>query len=141
MQLFGKWLVLLVATALLGSCSSTPEQELSLEEKLAARGYTLGEEIQSIRGWNLNGWTYVDDYHFIMKSGVRDRYLISLRTRSINLRSAVFLGFSKTAGSLTNVDRVVLRDAGGRTERILIDTMYVLEGTKAVQEEEGPEKQ
>ena len=83
----------------------------------------------------------MDDYHFIMKSGVRDRYLISLRTRSINLRSAVFLGFSKTAGSLTNVDRVVLRDAGGRTERILIDKMYVLEGTKAVQEEEGPEKQ
>ena len=141
MQLIGKWLALLVAAGLLASCSSTPEQELNLEQKLAARGYTLGEEIRSIRGWNLNGWAYVDDYHFIMQSGVRDRYLISLATRSINMRSAVFLGFSKTAGSLTNVDRVVLRDAGGRMERILIDKMYVLQRTQAAQEEEDPDEQ
>ena len=139
MRVLGKWLVLMATGVILASCGSTPEQELSLEQKLAERGYTLGEQVRSIRDWNLNGWAYVDDYHFIMRSGVHNRYLIELANRSINMRNAVFLGFSKTAGSLTNVDRVVLRNAGGGTERILIRNMYVLERIPADQEKGNPE--
>jgi hypothetical protein len=126
MQTLNKWFFLLAAGALLASCAATSEQEVTLEQKLAAKGFLIDEETRSIRNWSLNGWTYVDDYHFIIKSGTRDHYLISLKTRSVNLRSAVFLGFSETAGSLTNTDRVILRDASGRSKEILIDTMYSL---------------
>ena len=141
MQTLGKSFLLLAAVALLASCSATPEQETTLEQKLAAKGYVMGEETRSIRNWSLNGWTYVDDYHFIIRSGMRDRYLISLKTRSVNLSSAVFLGFSETAGSLTNTDRVILRDASGRTERIYIDKMYALKQVQSGQEEGEDQQQ
>ena len=133
MQALNKWFFLLAAGALPASCAAAPEQEVTLEQKLAAKGFLLGEETRSIRNWSLSGWMYVDDYHFIIKSGTRDHYLISLKTRSINLRSAVFLGFSETAVSLTNTDRVILQDASGRSEKILIDRMYSLRKVPADQ--------
>ena len=77
MQALNKWFFLLAAGALPASCPAAPEQEVTLEQKLAAKGFLLGEETRSIRNWSLSGWMYVDDYHFIIKSGPCDHYLIS----------------------------------------------------------------
>ena len=127
MQILYKWFYLLAACASLASCATTPGEEVTLEEKLAAQGFVMGEQIRSIRSWKLENWTYVDDYHFIMHSGGRDRYLISLHTPSTELRYAVFLGFSKTAGSLTDMDQVIVRYSSGRSATILIDKIYELQ--------------
>ena len=136
MHTLGKWLGLLAAAGLMASFTAVATaEEPSLEQKLEAQGFVIGEEVRHIRGLSLNGWTHVDDRHFIMRSGVRDNYLISLRARSRNLRSAVKLGFSTTTGSLTNMDRVVLRDTVGHVERINIDKMYVLKRSQADQKE------
>ena len=135
MHKLGKWLTPLSAVVLIASFTAvTTAEEPSLEQKLLAQGFVIGEEVRHIRGLRVNSWIHVDDYHFIMRSRVSDHYLISLRRRSQSLRSAAHLGFSTTTGTLTDKDRVVLRDAASRVERIHIDKMWVLERSQADQE-------
>jgi hypothetical protein len=120
-------LPLLFLSVLLAACASDPQQQTTLAEKLAAKGYVLGQQVGSVRDWNLNGWTYVDDRHFIMHSGVRDRYLVTLRNRSFELNGAINIAFSTTVGSLTDKDRVIVRGAGDFQESYLIESLHQLQ--------------
>ncbi len=119
-------LSLLGAALVLAACASEPRVEQSLAEKLAAQGYVLDQQVKSISNWNLNGWTYVDDRHFIMHSGVRDRYLVALRSTSMDLRSAVNIAFSTTVGNLTDKDKVIVRAPGNFRDSYLIDSLHRL---------------
>jgi hypothetical protein len=126
MRKFGWHGLGVVLIVLLAGCAGQPKEETTLEEKLAAKGYALGGQVTSVRDWNLNGWVYVDDRHFIMESGVRDRYLVTLRQRSLELGSAINLAFSTTVGSLTDKDKVILRGAGGFRETLMIESLHAL---------------
>lgn len=120
-------ILLLLAPLVLAGCAGSQEQAASLEDKLASKGYILGEQLSDIRGWRLNGWIYVDDEHFIMRSGVRDHYLVTLKTPCFDLKSAISLSFTTTAASLTDKDRVAIysRPTGGR-EIYLIESLHRL---------------
>ncbi len=126
MQKLGRHGLGVLLVSLLVACAGQPTVETTLEEKLAAKGYALAEPVTSVRDWSLNGWVYVDDRHFIMESGVRDRYLVTLRQRSLELGSAVNLAFSTTVGSLTDKDKVILRGAGGFRETLMIASLHAL---------------
>jgi hypothetical protein len=136
MQMIRISLTMMLCSMLLAACASGPSQDVPLAEKLAAKGYVIDQQVGSIRDWSLNGWTYVDDQHFIMHSGVRDRYLVTLRSSSFELRGAINLAFSTTVGSLTDKDRVILRGAGDFRETILIDTLHSL---KRIERDAAPE--
>ena len=105
MRMLKSMLMAILLAWLAVACSATQEDPLSLDEKLAAKGYVMGEQVKRVRDWNLNGWSYVDDRHFIMQSGVRDRFLVSLRVPSYDLRSAISIAFTTTVGSLSDTDR------------------------------------
>jgi hypothetical protein len=111
---------------LLAACAASSEQSLTLEENLAAKGYVIGEQVKRVQNWNLNGWSYVDDRNFIMNSGVRDKYLVTLRTPSYDLRSAINIAFSTTVGSLTDNDRVIVRTTGGMPQSFMIESLHRL---------------
>jgi hypothetical protein len=116
-----------LVSLLLAACAATSEEPLTLEARLAGLGYVLGEPVKRIQNWNLNGWSYVDDRNFIMNSGVRDKYLVSLRSPSFDLRSAVNIAFSTTVGSLTDKDRVIVRTAGGMPQSFMIESLHRLD--------------
>ena len=118
---------LMVSLSLAACATSNPEPAMTLEQRLAERGFVIGEQVRAIREWRLNGWSYVDDRHFIMNSGVRDRYLVTLRTPSQDLRSAVNIAFTTTVGSLRDTDIVVVRMVGGISRQFMIDTLHRLD--------------
>jgi hypothetical protein len=111
----------------LAACAGAPRTEQTLDQKLAEKGYLIGEQVRRIQNWNLNGWSYVDDEHFIMHSGVRDRFLVTLRSPSYDLQSAINIAFSSTAGSLTDTDKVIVKAPGGFTQTFLIRSLHRLE--------------
>jgi hypothetical protein len=111
----------------LAACASTSQTSLTLDQKLAEKGYVMGEQVRRIQNWNLNGWSYVDDEHFIMNSGVRDHYLVALRSPSYDLRSAINIAFTSTVGSLTDTDKVIVKAPGGFAQTFLIESLHKLE--------------
>lgn len=121
-----RFLAALLMPLFLAACASTPQEPLTLQQKLANKGYELGEQVDSIRDWNINGWNYIDDQHFVMHSGVRDRYLVTLRSRSVNLRNAQAIAFSSTASSVTDKDKVIIDAPGGLRETYFIESLYQL---------------
>ena len=71
-------LLALVASAFLAACAATPAEPVSVDQRLADKGFRVDERVDRIANFRLNGWSYVDLRHVILNSGVRDRYLSML---------------------------------------------------------------
>lgn len=100
------------ATAvLLGACAQQPTTpEKTIAEVMADRGYAIGEPVQEIRNYQINGWNSVDDKHLIVNSGPSKDYLISLKVYCVGLTSTEDVQFTTTAGTLTRLDKVVVNE-------------------------------
>ncbi|MBT8062122.1 MAG: hypothetical protein HKO64_00265 [Xanthomonadales bacterium] len=118
----------LMASALLGACASQPSTDLSLEpstkmtlaDKLREKRFVIEGPANRISNFRLSGWNYVDDYHVILTAGVRDHYLVTLRSYCYNLDGAFRIGFTSTIGSLTTSDVLLVESPGGRADRCTI---------------------
>ena len=102
------------------ACATQSEQGMSLEEKLVARNYELGESVDRIRKYSINGWSALDSTHIIINAGVSDHYLVNLRHRCDDLNSAIDIAFTNTAGSLTRSDRIIVKGPGNFTNHCYI---------------------
>jgi len=116
--------------AITAACASHPP-ETSLEDKLAQLGYTLGEQVRSVINFQLSGWNSVDHKHVIMNFGASRYYLLTLRTSCDGLRSATLINFSTTAGSLTDRDKLLVRNESRHLSQCYISTIHELEKTRA----------
>lgn len=110
-------LVSLCSVSLLGlmlaACSSTPAQPpKSLQEKLADKGWVLGEKVDAIDNYRVDGWNEVDDEHLIFSAGPSRDYVLSLMSPCQNLRSANAVAFTSTGTRVTALDKVVVRGTG-----------------------------
>jgi len=124
-------LVALAAVAFaLAACAARTGEPTSLADKLATRNYLLGEEVDGIRNYRINGWSHLDDYNVIINAGVRDEYLVALRNRCPELRSATHLAFSTTTGSLTEFDKLMVTEPGGMVMHCYISGIYKLAKTQ-----------
>lgn len=120
-----------IATLFTGACATTPHEDQPLEQILADKNYKMGDEIDRIRDYRINGWNYVDDYNVVFQSGPSDHYLLTFSQRCINLRSAHAIAFTKTVGRITRFDEVLVRDGSGLpAEKCMIDRIYRLEKLK-----------
>lgn len=131
-------LVLATAVFLLAACAGRPDgpERLNLEQKLAERYYVMGPAVDRIRNHRLRGWNYVDNYHVIMRVGVRDHYLITLSTHCPGLSIATRLAFTTTGGSLTTSDALLVNGPGQMQERCYIRHIDRLERIER-EEDEG----
>lgn len=122
------WLVIGLA-ALLAACATPPQgpKPLNLDQQLAERHYLMGPSVDRIRNYQLSGWNYVDNYHVIMRAGVRDQYLITLRSYCPDLSSATSIAFTTTVGSLTTADALLVRGPGSILDRCQIRYINRLE--------------
>lgn len=122
------WLAIALAV-LLGACATPNEgpKPLGLDQQLSELDYVMGPPIDRIRNYQLSGWNYVDNYHFIMRAGVRDHYLITLRSYCPDLSTATSIGFTTTVGSLSTADAVLVRGPGNILDRCRIRYINRLE--------------
>jgi hypothetical protein len=117
----------MIVPLLVVACAGQPPESIPLEERLAERGYTMGEQVKRIRDYRINGWNNVDRYNVIMNVGASKNYLVTVRSPCDGLRSAEHLAFSTTVGALTDKDKLVVRGSGRYLEQCYIDTIHLLE--------------
>lgn len=116
---------IMIATLLAGACATNQHERKPLEEKLADQDFTLGEEIDRIQDYRIDGWYYVDDYNVVFRGGPSAYYLLSFNGRCANLRGAHTIGFSTTAGRVTRFDQLLVRDGSGMpSEKCLIQSIH-----------------
>ncbi len=104
-------LMLMVATG----CAQTPQTNdaVSVEDRLAQRGFTIGEKVERIPNFRVNDWSYLDPEHVVVGAGPSQNFLLALMGRCQGLSTVEDVGFSTTAGSLTAMDKLVVQTSIG----------------------------
>ncbi len=122
-----KILGLFALLCLLAACAAPPYRDESrpLEERLALLGFRQGEAVDSILGFNISGWEYLDVRHITLDSGGRN-FMIVFSSPCYNLRANNRIAYSITGGSLTRLDKIVSID-NGMPQTCLIGDIYRLE--------------
>jgi hypothetical protein len=101
----------LVLVTALAACAGSTDRT-SIEERLLDRDLELGEGNQRIPRYRVNSWSSIDDEYLIVTAGVRDQYLVQLRTPCFNLSSAFSIGFTTPMNQLDRFARIVVRGPG-----------------------------
>ena len=120
-------LFLLLPAVLMVACATASNRPPNFEQRLADNGYVLGEQVERIMQYRLDGWSYLDPTHLIMQTGPSTQYLVSLAYRCSDLGSAEDIAFTTTAGQLTRYDSLLVNSAGGVVERCYIQSLRRLE--------------
>ena len=107
-------------------CASNTPQGLTLEEKLANRGYEIGQAVDRIQHYRINGWNHLDRHNVILTVSASSRYLVTVRNTCDGLFSAETLAFSTTIGNLTTWDKLIVKSSGGFVEHCYIYSMHAL---------------
>jgi hypothetical protein len=121
---------IVILSSLAVACANSTYQEVPLEEKLAQRGYAIGEPVKRINDYQINSWNSVDRKHVIINFGASRNYLVTLRTSCDGLLDATLLSFSTTVGFLTDKDKLLVRDGGNHLLQCYIQTIHELEKVK-----------
>jgi len=121
---------IVILSSLAVACANSTYQEVPLEEKLAQRGYAIGESVKRINDYQINSWNSVDRKHVIINFGASRNYLVTLRTSCDGLLDATLLSFSTTVGFLTDKDKLLVRDGGHHLLQCYISTIHELEKVK-----------
>ena len=128
MQLSRNLLIQTVFAFGLAACAGTPyEGGKSVELQLQEKGLQISEQVDRIHNYRLSGWSELDRYNVIIRTGPSKRFLVSLKNPCDGLSSAETIGFKTTTGSLTRFDSLQVRGSPGFVERCLIDSLYKLE--------------
>ncbi|MES0872551.1 DUF6491 family protein [Sinimarinibacterium thermocellulolyticum] len=99
---------------LVGACATPSAQDLpTMEQRLAARGLSLGAPVERIADYRIDGWNRLDDEHILVGGGVSERYLISLMQPCPDLGSAETIGFRTTGSVLTRLDILIVESPIG----------------------------
>lgn len=124
---FRHWVAGIVAMLILAACVTEPSNPVSLEEKLASRGFVIDHQVKRVREHQINGWSNLDRFAVIINVNASQHYLVTVRTSCDDgLRSARNLAFSTTIGDLTDKDKLVIRGSGRYTVQCFIDTIHLL---------------
>lgn len=122
-----KWLLALMAACALAACAASAEKPRTLDELLAERNYRLGEEVDRIYDYRIDGWNYLDREHLILRDGVRRNYLVTLVRPCNGLQSSEVIAHTSTISALTRHDRFMVREAGNFVDQCHIKALHRLE--------------
>lgn len=120
-----RMLLLTLAALVLAACSSSAELA-GIEERMAERGYLIGPADQRIPRYRISSWNSIDDRYLIVRSGVRDHYLVELFTPCLGLDTAFSIGFSTPTTSLDSYGSILVRDNSTSVERCRVENIYLL---------------
>jgi len=104
-----------------GSCATTQQSPKSLEELLKDKNYRMGQEVDRIQNYTINGWNYVNRENLILHDGVNRRYLVTFRNMCQGLPANELVAYTTTTSQLTKFDKFLVRDKGSK----IIDHCYI----------------
>lgn len=121
------WLPALLAAFTLAACATSAGQPKALDELLAERNYRLGEEVDRIHDYRIDGWNYVDREHLILRDGVRRNYLVTFVRPCNGLQGSEVIAHTSTISALTRHDRFMVREAGNFVDQCYVKALHRLE--------------
>ena len=115
--------------ALIALCAGVAhaETQASAAVRLQKLGYEIGENVEQVRNYRVDGWNYIDDSNIMLYAGPSKRYLITTQVRCNNLGTAENIGFSSTVGYVTKFDKLVVRGPGGMVQNCPINAIKALQ--------------
>ena len=108
------------------ACASAPDTG-SLDQRLAVRGWAVGEPVKRVQNYRINGFNSLDRNNVIINTGPSSAYLVTVRRPCEGLDYAESVAFSTTVGNLTDKDQLLVRGNGGFVERCPILGLRELE--------------
>lgn len=112
-----RYLLCTLVPMLVAGCAAMPERnETDLDDVLSEMEMARDRTVSSIRDYRINGWRYVDPFHVVLSAGRRESYLISFITPCFGLNSAFAIGFTSSAGGVTEFDDIVVEGPGRTAE-------------------------
>jgi len=107
-------LALLAACTLLGACAGMGEDIAPepLDQRLLKLGYRQGEAVNTVPGFGLSGWSYVDEYHIQVEDGPGREYLLGFAISCRELAYVERIGYTTTAGIFGRMERIRAHSTG-----------------------------
>ena len=97
---FTPTLLTLVAVLLLAGCAGRPFGPPTLDDRLAELGYRQGAAMDTILGFDLSGWHYLDTRDLALGTGLGRAYLVDFAVPCRNLAAGNRLGYRSRAAGL-----------------------------------------
>ncbi|KTT14393.1 hypothetical protein NS2R_00515 [Pseudomonas oryzihabitans] len=126
MRVLATWL-LLAAAVLLAGCAARPFGPATLDNRLAELGYRQGAPVDTILGFDLSGWNYLDSRHLALGTGLGRAYLVDFAVPCGNLAAGNRLGYRSRAAGLRPGDFLVSTDVRGSRLNCPIGGLYRLD--------------
>jgi len=126
MKIFSKEIFIIMLCLIQFSCGNTAREQISLERRLFDMGLEQGESVSRLSSYRVNGWRSIDDENLVIATGVNDDYLVTLQAPCFDLESAIFIGFTTTAGSLDRFESIVVEGPIRRREFCRIREIFKL---------------
>lgn len=98
-----------------------------LQSRLQKLGYSIGDDVEQVRNYRVDGWNYIDDNNIMIYAGPGKRYLITTQGHCSDLGSAENIGFSSTVGNVTRFDKLIVRGPGGMVQNCPISAIRALQ--------------
>ncbi len=118
------------ATLLLAGCVGRPFAPPTLDDRLADLGYRQGAAVDTILGFDLSGWHYLDTRHLALGTGLGRAYLVDFAVPCRNLAAGNRLGYRSRAAGLRPGDFLVSTDARGNRLECPIGGLYCLDSRR-----------
>lgn len=106
----------LLSPLVLASCAHRSLTESDAGDVLVDTDFARDRTVSSIRDYRIDGWRYVDRYNVILTAARNENYLVSFMSPCLGLSGATSIGFTSTAGGVTQFDDIVVRGPGGMAE-------------------------
>lgn len=115
----------------LAACSSLGSRPTTLAEHLEHQGYRqTSTTVDAIPAYTISALIALDAEHVELYATGDQRYLLELANICPSLSISSELGYTRTAGSLTKYDKIILKDSPGLQSVCQIKTIYKLESVK-----------
>lgn len=131
-------LLVVSLTVILSACATTVPEPPTPAQMAADKGYELGEPIEKIMNYRLDGWNYVNPYALIIHSGANKNHLVTLRDRCHELSTADVIATTSTGSAMrAKFDAIIVSLDGSRpsgstrnTRKCYIESIYTMTKNK-----------
>jgi hypothetical protein len=103
------------------SCATMQQAPNTLDKTLKDKGYTIGEPVDRIYNYSVNGWNYLDQDNLILLDGANRHYLVTFRNQCRGLRNNEIVAYTATTSQLTKFDKFLVKDRGSN----IVDHCYI----------------